>query len=406
MPNKPSDKKYITFSFEDFLLDDFFVSSMISRDEEAILFWENLVRENKVQQKEFDAARRFIAESQRNIQNNTSITDKDISNLWYRIENTNTESIRNSKRVRLKKQIYATFAAAACILIIFFTIPYFSKFHSDEKDDTLIKYATTRPINIDSISDIHLVLSDDKTILVADEESSISYDSTKIKISSAEEIEKENTITYNQLAVPKGKRSTLKLSDGTFMYVNAGTIVTYPSDFTGKKREIYVDGEIFIDVKEDRERPFIIKTSEMNIEVLGTKFNVTAYSTDDKKQVVLASGSVKVSSKNDKEKIVLKPSEMYQYEKGNSNIETVDLIEHIAWIEGLYYFESERLDNIMLRLSRYYGKEISFDREIASFKCSGKMDLKDDLNEVLVGLSFSFPIDITLKNDKYNITRK
>lgn len=402
MADRFSEKDYSNYSFEDFLQDDFFISSVTNQDEGASDFWRKLCEEGELNQEEFNAARTFILKSLE--ENNKNVTDSELAALWQRIESTNLRNARKRKTIT-RRRIYVSIGVAASILVIFFSIPYFSKNITPNQQNNIVQYVEKSAINVDSISDIQLVLSQNKVIQVEEQESNIVYDSTEIKISSKETLKKEQEMVFNQLIVPKGKRSTLRLSDGTHLYVNAGTIVTYPSEFVGNRREIYVNGEIFIDVKPDASRPFIVRTSDVNIEVLGTKFNVMAYDTDENKQVALASGSVKIlSDKKDKE-ITLKPSQMYQYNKGNFSVAKVDLIKYTAWVSGLYYFESERLDDVMRRLSRYYGKTITFDEKIASLRCSGKMDLKDNLLDVLNGLTFSFPIKVEYDSDKYHIRK-
>ncbi len=83
--------------------------------------------------------------------------------------------------------------------------------------------------------------------------------------------------SFNQLIVPNGKRSTLALEDGTKMWINAGSRVIYPNKFKKNKREIYVDGEVYMEVARDEERPFVVKTNMLDVQVLGTSFNVMAY---------------------------------------------------------------------------------------------------------------------------------
>lgn len=406
MVNLNSDKDYSKYTFDDFLQDDFFILSIVKPEDKSSEFWDNLLKEHKINEGEFLSAKRFLVNSIE--ENNNYNIELELSELWQDIQNTNRNN--DDKRRYLKKRVYIAISVAACIAILFMGIPHLFVKPEIQKSEDLMSFVQKNSVQMDKISDIQLVLSDDKTVLLKEKESDITYDSTQIKISSNEEVlEKEPTLIYHQLVVPKGKRSTLKLSDGTILYVNAGTVVSYPSEFDKDKREIYIDGEAFLDVHHDANRPFIVKTSDVDIQVLGTKFNVMAYSSDVDKQIVLASGSVKVLSKDNTQKnLILKPSEMFQYnkDKQSGSILKVDIIKYTAWVNGLYYFESEKLDVVMKRLSRYYGQNISFDGNIANLRCSGKMDLKDSLTDVLHGLSFSFPINVGYNNGEYKITKK
>ena len=135
--------------------------------------------------------------------------------------------------------------------------------------------------------------------------------------------------------------------------MNAGSKLAYPTEFGKAIREIYVDGEIYIEVAEDEKRPFVIKTEQMDIQVLGTKFNVSAYKADMIKSVVLLSGSVSISSDINRKEIILNPNQMYSALENTCSVESVDANVYILWTQGLYQFESEELGNILTRLERY-----------------------------------------------------
>jgi ferric-dicitrate binding protein FerR (iron transport regulator) len=124
-----------------------------------------------------------------------------------------------------------------------------------------------------------------------------------------------------------------------------------------------------------------------------------AYENDTNQHIVLISGSVRVHS-GDNAETVLSPNEMYISENGNSHVEKVNVEYFTSWKTGMYQYKSERLEVIMKRLSRYYGKDISCMPEVAHLKCSGKLDLKDDLNSVLRGISHTAPVNYQFDNDR------
>ena len=166
--------------------------------------------------------------------------------------------------------------------------------------------------------EIQLVLSD-KLIPISGQESQIEYDAKGTVAVNSEKIadvslNSANTSKrlseFNQLIVPNGKRSTLILEDGTKLWVNAGSRIVYPVTFADKKREIYVNGEVFLEVTPDKKRPFIVKTKEIDVQVLGTSFNVMAYETDESSSVVLVTGAVQVDTKDD-EDFRLEPNRMF-----------------------------------------------------------------------------------------------
>ncbi|MDR1089955.1 MAG: FecR family protein, partial [Prevotella sp.] len=216
----------------------------------------------------------------------------------------------------------------------------------------------------------------------------------------------DNTSGFNQLIVPPGKRTVLNLPDGTKVWVNSDTRLIYPASFSHDMREIFVNGEIYIDVAKDEKRPFIVKTKDMEVRVLGTKFNITAYEEDDEKTVVLVSGSVQINTKNNNDSALLTPEQMYVNEKGQTHITTVDTKTYTSWIDGIYFCKNLNLENILQRLSRYYGVEIACDPSVGKEIFSGKLDLKENLDSIFDGIAFAIPISYTESNGAYLITPK
>jgi len=142
----------------------------------------------------------------------------------------------------------------------------------------------------------------------------------------------------------------------------------------------------------DPDHPFIVRTNDVDVRVLGTKFNVLAYEEDCETQVVLVSGAVRITSGKKRSKTELAPSQMYQYKDGQTSVTRVEVDKHISWIYGILYAED--------------GEEIIYDQDILNLRCSGKVDLKSDLGEVLNGLTFSFPIEIERENEIYTVRIK
>lgn len=396
-----SGKDYTQYTFEEFLSDDYFINSMGNPGADDTAFWEKFQQSNSSNLKEFTLAKSYI---QSIPVNKDSLTDSEVADLWNNIQQAN-----NRKRYltnRRKRLLLASISvAAACIIGVLF-IPSFFKISPSPESDIYSFVSEREEVDFDS-SSARLILSEDKTLLLDEKESVIVYDSVSIKVSgNKEDLSKNETASYNQLIVPKGKRSTLTLADGTKVWVNAGTRVIYPVEFNSKERELYVDGEIYIQVAHNKDWPFVVKTKDIGINVLGTEFNVTAYESDEMKRIVLVSGSIRLINKNDPKDILLTPHKMYQYYNNVSSVQTVDISKYISWKDGMYIFENERLDIIFERLSHYYGADIDYDANAATLRCSGKLDLKNNLTDVLKGLTYTAPILFENRNEKYIIKHK
>lgn len=389
--------KYKDYSVEELIQDEYFIRSMTNPTQESDAFWKKAVKERIISPENYQLACHIFDTLQ---VHSESISNAEISSLWNDIKTVNNN---NGKQEKDNHLFLWTISSVAFLTLLFvITIKFISDI--SQKDESALIENAAKPI--EQIDDIQLILADNEAIALDGEEADIKYNGENIAINNngrkLNKTHKPESTVYNQLVVPKGKRSTLTLEDGSKVWINAGTRVVYPVVFAANEREIYVDGEVFLDVSHEEGRPFIVKSQDFNVEVLGTSFNFMAYESDNTHHIVLVSGSVKVKSKNDME-TMLSPNEMFLYENNTSHIQKVNVNDYISWKTGMYQYQSERLDIIMKRLSRYYGEEIDCRPEVAHLRCSGKLDLKDNLDTVLKGISQTAPVSYQIENGVYMI---
>ena len=153
----------------------------------------------------------------------------------------------------------------------------------------------------------------------------------------------------------------MALSDGTNIWVSANSRVVYPEMFEDDKREIFVEGEVYLEVSPDKKRPFIVKTNQLDVNVLGTSFNVSAYEDAKDITVVLLEGKVGIYTQETSR--MMKPGDKIEYNKNTHQLVATQVHpnDYIEWTKGNIYFEKESLENIMKTLSRIYDVEIRFD---------------------------------------------
>lgn len=388
-------KFYNNFIFEDFLEDDYFIYSINNPTEESIRFWE-LYSATAVNLEHYKRAKEIL-KSYRNEQDNNPHIDVDnrIDRLWERIETSKTSK---ASKTRKKLALYILASAAAIALLIIVAFP-FSQPHTND----ITAFAESSSFVEDNIDNenIRLIVSDDQTIEIADrKEAIISLDNGVIKVDDKDIVDQQ-TSTFNQLIVPKGKRSQLILADGSRLHINSGSRVIYPVAFSSEKREIYVDGEIWIDVKKDQHVPFVVSTSKVNIEVKGTSFNVQAYKSEACHQIVLQTGSIKVTNTPSQPSFsyLLEPSDLFELENDITKIAKVDVEKYTSWLNGVYYYESEPLKQITAKLSRYFGVEVVCTDRIAPLICSGKIDIDKNIDEVLSNICYVFNLECKKTDD-------
>ncbi len=169
---------------------------------------------------------------------------------------------------------------------------------------------------------------------------------------------KTNTLVYNTLKVPYGQRFKIELSDGTLVHLNAGSELKYPVSFIeNEHREVFLNGEAFFDVVKNNGQRFFVNTGTMNVEVLGTQFNVSSYQEDQVIKTTLVEGSVKVFENEHPEKqLLLVPNEQASWHKLDHTIDKkeVDVTPHIAWLNGRLIFKKTDFSTISKRLERQY----------------------------------------------------
>ena len=191
----------------------------------------------------------------------------------------------------------------------------------------------------------------------------------------------------NKIIVPTGGEYNLILSDGTWVYLNAESVITYPQKFVGEKREVTLEGEAYFQVTASKERPFVVKTKDMDVLVTGTEFNVKAYPDELNVQTTLLRGKVAVFAGIDKkEKIEIEPNQQAEWSRENVKLQVreVDPDLFVAWKNGQFLFRQDRLEDIMKTLARWYDMEVFYlDESIKNMAFAGKLDRSEDITPIL-----------------------
>ncbi|MEC5145741.1 FecR family protein [Chitinophaga sp. 212800010-3] len=184
--------------------------------------------------------------------------------------------------------------------------------------------------------------------------------------------------TYATVSTPAGRQQQLQLSDGTKVWLNAGSSIRFPAVFSEKERIVDVTGEVYIEVVHDDAKPFIVKTGTDEIRDIGTKFNINAYRNEPASRITLVEGSIEINRK-----VVLKPSEQYTAGK----VKTVNADASIAWVSGYFDFEHADIQTVMRQIARWYDVDVHYAGEIPHKQFEGQIQRSLKLSEVLELLS-------------------
>lgn len=239
-------------------------------------------------------------------------------------------------------------------------------------------------------------------VTIHKKDASISYKSDN------QETDNETTEVQHRLIIPKGKTYDLLLADGTHVWLNAETELTYPTNFNGDQRKVKLKGEAFFDVAKDAQKPFIVELENMDIKVLGTSFNISNYEEDKTECVTLVSGSVEVNVAQ-KGTYQITPSEQLSLSEFHQtvNIEKVDTELFTSWKDNKYIFKNARLDDILKKLHRWYDFSVAYEDALMGEKrFSIIIDREDDLSKVLEIISYTSNIKLEYKDKRINVRSK
>ena len=224
---------------------------------------------------------------------------------------------------------------------------------------------------------------------------------------------KDKSISYNEFITPNRERATVILPDGSKITLNSNSYLRYPDNFSNNSRTVYFEGEALFEVDRDKKKPFIVKTNDLAIEVLGTVFNVSAYPDDETIETTLISGKVSVIPKvlvsSEETAVELNPNQQLVYEKLSQkvNTELVNTDLYTSWIHGEYIFHNEKLEVIMKKIERWYDMEVIInDPGIADQRLSGRFRDEEPLDQVLEVLKLTTPIQYIVKEKVVIIEKK
>lgn len=215
----------------------------------------------------------------------------------------------------------------------------------------------------------------------------------------------ESIVTYQTLYVPAGQRAELILPDSTRVWLNAHSKLIYPVSFGKGNRQVELNGEAYFDVVHNEKQPFIVKTRQMDIQVLGTEFNVTSYSSDF--EVSLLKGCIELSSPNLSSTYRMKEKEHIKLKNNKLIINNITDYDYFRWKEGLICFNNESVATIIEKLKLYYDINIeTHNKKFLNSRYSGKFRTKDGIEQVLKVLQIEHKFSYTKNNDLNLITIK
>lgn len=205
--------------------------------------------------------------------------------------------------------------------------------------------------------------------------------------------------TINTVTTPRGGEYQIVLPDGSKVWLNAASSLSFPTQFTGKVRQVSISGEAYFEVAKNAAAPFRIKTERAEIEVLGTHFNVMAYTDEQEMKTTLLKGAIRISSKNNTN--ILNPGQQALVNTaGQQTIDNeADLDDAVAWKNGMFQFKDASIQEIMRQVSRWYNVPVSFEGKITKRQFTGRIARNVKAPALLAMLQY-MGVQVVFRNDQ------
>lgn len=235
-----------------------------------------------------------------------------------------------------------------------------------------------------------LTLADGRTITLDEAQNGIVIGGGEIIYNDGNrlaEVGSEESAVLLELSTPKGGTYQATLSDGTKVWLNAGSTLKYPSRFTNDERKVFLEGEAYFEVPQVKTQagriPFEVVSDNQTVVVLGTEFNISAYSTDARLKTTLVAGSVEVVNHQSKTTNRIKPGQQAVVAGADTDIGEVDIYQYTAWKNGLFYFDGLSPEVAFNQLARWYDLDVVFMPKESTFKFFGVIERDKSLGSIL-----------------------
>jgi len=209
---------------------------------------------------------------------------------------------------------------------------------------------------------------------------------------------------YNLIETPRAGQYQVNLPDGTRVWLNAASSLRYPSRFSGTNRTVELTGEGYFEVAKNKQHPFVVKTEQQEVQVLGTHFNINSYTDESSTSTTLVEGSVRVTALNGENRL-LKPGEQSQLKGKVMEVAQVDPETVLSWKNGDFVFQGDDFKSIMRKISRWYDVEVVYEGDFADLKFGGYISRTKNISAVLSIMESTGKVHFNVKDKRITVSR-
>lgn len=331
--------------------------------------------------------------------------EEDLETMWKTIESRLQRNSNGKVNKRQRRLVVWTSCAAVVVLLICLPMLYVRMDKKDLQQKYKMASITNQRIVLIMPDGERKLLDEHDVQVVVNEGGEMRTNDGTLIVKSDEQ--NERAPQYYTLDVPNGAEYNLVLPDGTKIFLNAGTTLRYPDRFVGDTREIALSGEAYLIVAKDAEHPFIVKTDDVKIQVLGTVFNVNSYPDGEWVRTTLVEGKVEAQCTN--QSIMMEPGTQVAYNRSTHVVDyrPVDVHLYTSWLDGYYDFEEMELGELMQIISRWYDIPIDFSSaELKKIKFSGRLQRYDSVEQLFKMLGYTQEVVFDMSDGRITIRDK
>lgn len=381
-------RSYNLYTTEDFVNDEYFQDWVFNPEKISEEFWKRFIKENPEKIQSVESAQQIL----RTIPFNELAGGEEPTDEHVRASFLKVSKLLNLKAKKGTLVSLSTWWVAAASVVLVLTFAYLLIERTNKKPLIAVS-VVEEPVNdvAPGGNKAFLTLGNGQTVLldsastgtVLTQGGSVVKKVTEGELmyeKSGEPSEQKNI--FNTITIPRGGQYNLTLSDGTRVWLNAQSSLKFPVAFTGKERRVELSGEGYFEVSKDAGKPFIVDIGQAAVRVLGTHFNVKAYSDEQTATTTLVEGLVEVE--NNESRVLIKPAQQAVINRTNEsiNVTKASVQAAIAWKNGLFQFENTDLKTIMKQIGRWYDVDVNFEEGVPEKRFTGKIYRNVNASEV------------------------
>ncbi len=385
------------YSCDDFILNDDFAEWVLRPTQDLERYWEQYFSDRPEERTE---AKKAILILKALIPLEEEVSDARVKAIWLHLQQIRKKGKRRELHNVMK-------IAAMLIFVVGIAGIAYNQFHQNKFPTELMGEMDASKMGRVILPDgsIHYFKAKQNSLQqLSSGKLALNQDTLEIKKQVVRSVSGGN----NCVIVPFGQRIQIKLQDGTHVWLNSGSRFSYPSSFLSGSREVYLTGEAYFEVSKNPHKPFQVITPEIKVTVTGTHFNLSSYEDDKTVQTVLVEGRVNVEkNKLFAKKLTLVPGEKALFNKDNRAFvcSKVNTEFYTSWVNGYLLFHGESVTDLLKKLSRYYNRTIVGSEDVYGISCSGKLDLKENIESVIQEVAFASSLKYSCKDGKYYVRR-